>query len=174
MTKKGRGVDAADSDGLRDRCCHRKAILHSRLAGNKSVRRKASFRLQQECLNAAAKCFIVGLHGRCTEIMCFPSLAKPLSGYYCRIWAWHIEPERDGERQHCCCKSLQREDEGSMSNPEWCRVIYDGLLASGSTAMFYRQAMMRGRQLHPCVAGEGPDRVGRGWDRACCRDKGPT
>jgi hypothetical protein len=88
--------------------------------------------------------------------MSFPSLAKPLSGYYCRIWAWHIEPERDGERQHCCCKSLQREDEGSMSNPEWCRVIYDGLLASGSTAMFYRQAMMRGRQLHPCVAGEGP------------------
>jgi hypothetical protein len=31
-----------------------KAILQSRLAGNKSVRRKASFRLQQECLNAAA------------------------------------------------------------------------------------------------------------------------
>jgi hypothetical protein len=35
--KKGRGVDAADSDGLRDRCCHRKAILHSRLAGNKPL-----------------------------------------------------------------------------------------------------------------------------------------
>jgi hypothetical protein len=31
------------------RCCHRKAILHSRLAGNKTVRRKASFRFQQEC-----------------------------------------------------------------------------------------------------------------------------
>jgi hypothetical protein len=59
-----------------------------------------------------------------------------------------------------------------MSNPEWCRVIYDGLLASGSTAMFYRQAMMGRRQLHPCVAGEGPDLVGRRWDRACCRDKG--
>jgi hypothetical protein len=50
-----------------------------------TVRRKASFRFQQECLNAVAKCFIVGLHGRCTEIMCFPSLAKPLSGHYCRV-----------------------------------------------------------------------------------------
>ena len=65
--------------------------------------------------------------------MCFPSLAKPISGYYCRIWAWHIEPERDGERQHCFCKSLQREDEGSMSNPERCRVVHGGVLASGST-----------------------------------------
>ncbi|MDM0117455.1 hypothetical protein QTI66_35655 [Variovorax sp. J22R133] len=43
---------AVDPDGLRDRFCHRRETLKSHLAGNKKVRRKASFRFQQECRRA--------------------------------------------------------------------------------------------------------------------------
>jgi hypothetical protein len=34
--------------------------------------------------------------------------------------------------------------------------------------------VMRARQLCPGVVGEGPDRIGRGRDRAYCWGEGPT
>jgi hypothetical protein len=49
-----------------------------------------------------------------------------------------------------------------MPNPEWCRVVHGGLLASGSTAMFYRQETRRSFYAPKVLHGTNLSDVGIG------------